>query len=299
MDSGLSAADIMAMTRDSNGNGTNDWMNNPFIYLVWLALLGNGGPFNRNGNGDSGSSGGGGGRCGVTCSDLFEGFNNQDVNGQLRGITQGLCDGFYAANSGLMQGFHGVDTALCQGFGNITSNLNQGFNSVNSSISNLGYQVGQSFCGVDKTIMQGDFHVQQGFCDLASKLAECCCENRQAIAQVRYDMATQACDTRNLIQNTTRDLIDNQNAGIRSVLDFLVQNKLAEKDAQIAELQRSASQDRQNAYITTAMAQQTAQLIQAINPCPVPAYVVPNPNVCGNYGAALFNNNGCGCGSCC
>ena len=31
MDTGLSAADIVAMTRDinGNGNGTNEWMNNP------------------------------------------------------------------------------------------------------------------------------------------------------------------------------------------------------------------------------------------------------------------------------
>ena len=37
---GLSAADIMAMTKD---DGQNNWMNNPFIYLVWLALLGGNG----------------------------------------------------------------------------------------------------------------------------------------------------------------------------------------------------------------------------------------------------------------
>ena len=42
MDSGLSAADVMAMTKD---NGMADWCNNPFIYLVWLALLGGGGIF--------------------------------------------------------------------------------------------------------------------------------------------------------------------------------------------------------------------------------------------------------------
>jgi hypothetical protein len=37
---------------------------------------------------------------------LFEGFNNQDVNAQLRGITNGLCDGFYAVNSGMKDGFY-------------------------------------------------------------------------------------------------------------------------------------------------------------------------------------------------
>lgn len=31
MDNGLSAADVMALTND---NGMNNWVNNPFIYLV-------------------------------------------------------------------------------------------------------------------------------------------------------------------------------------------------------------------------------------------------------------------------
>ena len=88
----LSLADVAAV----NGNGMNNEMwNNPFIYLVWLAVLGGGGLFGGRGYGDAAVQGA------LTRSDLFEGFNNQDVNGQLRGITNGLCDGFYAINSSL------------------------------------------------------------------------------------------------------------------------------------------------------------------------------------------------------
>lgn len=43
MNEGLSAGDILALTRDQDGMG-NAW-NNPFIYLVWLALLGGNGGF--------------------------------------------------------------------------------------------------------------------------------------------------------------------------------------------------------------------------------------------------------------
>ena len=50
----------------------------------------------------------------LTRSDLFEGFNNQDVNGQLRGITNGLCDGFYAVNNALKDGFYGIQTCCCE-----------------------------------------------------------------------------------------------------------------------------------------------------------------------------------------
>ena len=100
-----SLADIAA----ANGNGMNNEMwNNPFIYLVWLAVLGRGGLFGGNGAGDPAVQGA------LTRSDLFEGFNNQDVNGQLRGITNGICDGFYATNNALKDGFYGLQTCCCE-----------------------------------------------------------------------------------------------------------------------------------------------------------------------------------------
>lgn len=89
-----SLADIAA----ANGGMNNEMWNNPFIYLVWLAVLGRGGLFG--GNGDLAAQGA------LTRSDLFEGFNNQETNAQLRGITNGLCDGFYAVNSGMKDGFY-------------------------------------------------------------------------------------------------------------------------------------------------------------------------------------------------
>ena len=98
----LTPADVMAM----NGGNNEAWMNNPFIYLVWLALLGNGGIFGNRGANDAAVQGA------LTRSDLFEGFNNQDVNGQLRGITNGLCDGFYAINSSLKDGFYGTQADI-------------------------------------------------------------------------------------------------------------------------------------------------------------------------------------------
>ena len=103
MTDGLSAGDILALTREDND--MNQMWNNPFIYLVWLAVLGGGGLFgNRTAELQNA----------VTRSDLFEGFNNQDVNGQLRGITNGICDGFYAINSGLKDGFYGIQGALAE-----------------------------------------------------------------------------------------------------------------------------------------------------------------------------------------
>ena len=102
MNEGLSAGDILALTK----NNENGMWDNPFIYLVWLAVLGGGnGLFGNRGAEVQGA---------ITRSDLFEGFNSQDVNGQLRGITTGICDGFYAVNSGMKDGFYGIQGALAE-----------------------------------------------------------------------------------------------------------------------------------------------------------------------------------------
>ena len=106
----LTLADIAAV----NGNGMNGEMwNNPFIYLVWLAVLGGGGFGglfgNRYGSGaDSPALQGA-----LTRADLYEGFNTQDKNAQLRGITYGLSDGFYAVNDSIKDGFYAVKDCCC------------------------------------------------------------------------------------------------------------------------------------------------------------------------------------------
>ena len=123
----LTPADVMAM----NGNANDNWMNNPFIYLVWLALLGgNGGGFFGRGN-DAAVQGA------ITRSDLFEGFNSQDVNGQLRGITNGLCDGFYAINNGMKDGFYGIKDAIC---------------GTNRNIDGVRFDMSRGFCDISNAI---------------------------------------------------------------------------------------------------------------------------------------------------
>ena len=83
----------------------------------------------------------------------------------------------------------------------------------------------------------------------------------------------------------------NQHTNTRAILDFLTNDKLATLQAENSDLKRAASQDRQSALLTTAMASQTQQLINAINPAPIPAYQVPNPNTF--YGCGC--NTGCNC----
>lgn len=136
MSDALSAADVMAMM-----NGNNDgWQNNPFIYLVWLALLGGGNFFGRNNDSALQNS--------ITRSDLFEGFNNQDVNGQLRGITNGLCDGFYAMNNSLLSSFSSVGNEV---MANRYTNQ-QNTCEINRNIDNVKAEAYQNTCAITSAI---------------------------------------------------------------------------------------------------------------------------------------------------
>ena len=183
------------------------------------------------------------------------------------------------------------------------ADINEGFalNNITSGITAIQQGIADATYAMTGTITNGFHGVDRGLCDLSHQISDCCCENRAAIAQVRYDMATQACDTRNLIQNTTRDLIDNQNANFRALMDYQVNREMREKDAKIAELQNAASQAAQNAYLTAAMDANVATILRRTgHDCPTAAYLVQPPtpinfplNGCGTV--QFGYNGGCGC----
>ena len=187
--------------------------------------------------------------------------------------TQADLSAAFASNATL-NGINGIDSTLCQGFN-----------------------------GINTAILQNGYNTQAGINTLSHQLADCCCTTQRAIDSVKYDMATQSCAVQNTIQNTTRDIIENANANSRAVLDFLVQSKLADKDARIATLEGQVARAEQNAFITANQEAQTATLLRRLGAeCPQPAYVVQPPqpvtfptNCCGTVNYA---SNGCGgCGS--
>jgi hypothetical protein len=249
---GYNLSDIAAVT---GRNGSGDGMfgdNGWWIILLFLFALG--------GNGwGNGGFGGGGGReyAPATQADVRAAVDQQTLLSKLDQQTYGLADSTYALNAAITNGFHGVDNAICT----------------------LGY------------------NVQGGFNTLGHQIADCCCETGRAIergfADTNYNLATQMCDTRRAIADSTRDIIDSNNAGVRSILDFLTQDKIATLTAENQSLKFAASQAAQNAFITANQEAQTAELIRRLGrDCPIPAYVVPNPNCC--YPTTSYNL-GCGC----
>ena len=110
-----------------------------------------------------------------------------------------------------------------------------------------------------------------------------------AIADLKYTIATEDCATRNLLQTNTRDIIDSQNAGTRAILDFLVNEKMAAKDATIADLRMQVSQSNQNNYLAATIDAAKAELIRRTgHDYPVASYLVQPPT------PINFPLNGCG-----
>lgn len=248
-----SLADIATAT---GGNRTNDMFgdgNGWWIILLFLLVGGNWG--NNFGNGR-----------GSVREEISYGFDMNNIENGIRGIQQGLCDGFYAQNTALLNGFNGVQNTLCQGFNGVNTALLQGF------------------CGVQAQ-MANDALVDQ----------KCCCETQNLInsnfANLNYNLATQGCDTRRAVADSTRDIIEAQNCGTRQILDFLVQDKLSTLQNENQALKFAASQANQNAVLGAMIDANTAEILRRTAPIPVPAYPAPQ------YG--YWNTCNSGCNSCC
>lgn len=217
-------------------------------------------------------------------------------------ILLALFGGFGGYGFGGGFGGYGAGGAGFQGMAT-RADINEGFalNGITTGITAIQQGICDSTYALNNAITGGFHGVERGFYDVSRQLADCCCENRAAIADLKYTMATENCATRNQMATATRDIIDGQNANTRAILDFLTQDKIATLTAENQSLKFAASQAQQNAFITANQEAQTAELIRRLGrDCPVPAYVVPNPNCCyGNPVGVGYNgygnNGGCGC----
>lgn len=192
----MSAADIAAITDKGHYNYGCDGFGygGQWIWIILLFALFNGG------------YGGFGGRYsnGVTQLELQQGFDNQSVLRKLDGITQGLCDGFYAVNSNNLQMQNQLQRDLCQGFAAVNAGLNE-----------------------------NRFAAQN-----------CCCETNRNIDAVRYEAAKNTCEIVRAIEKDgqeTRALI---NANVTQALrDKIVEKDqmLQTANFQLSQQAQSAS----------------------------------------------------------
>ncbi len=127
----------------------------------------------------------------------------------------------------------------------------------------------------------------------------------QGFASIGLGMANQTatilaenCADRAALNDGVRDIIANQTAGTQRIIDWLCQDKIDQKNDEIARLRQeaymkdlAASQAAQNAFIQQGFANEVDQLYNRLNTCPVPTTPV--------YGRTpIFTCGGnCGCGN--
>ena len=166
---GRNNEDPLAMASMMNNN---QWMNNPFIYLVFLMMFGNGGFWgNRNG------------------------LQGAEIQGQLDSLRNQMADN---QNSNLIMG--AIQGNNCD-LKSLASNLNCDFNqlqnsvcAVRSAIEQVGGKIGYSVERVINAANLGDMNIIQ-------QLRDCCCQTQQNIIKMGYEQQLATCNQTNTLQN--------------------------------------------------------------------------------------------------
>lgn len=163
--SGLSVADALAL-QDRNNNGMFGGDGGLWVFFLFFLLAwGGGSGFGFGGSGAAANY--------ATQADIQRGFDTNTIVNKLDGLSNGLCDGFYAMNSGMLQGFNGIGT----------------------QISNLGHQAQQCCCETNRNIDAVRYENAKNTCDIITAANA----NTQRIIDV-------------MTQNTIQELRDNLQA---------------------------------------------------------------------------------------
>ena len=266
------------------------WGGNGAWWLLVLFL------FAANGNG---FGWGGNGMNGIAPYMMSNNTNNDVQRGfDQQAVMTGLGD----ISGAVTAGFAGTNQALCSGFAGVNATINAGFNAAEAA-DNARQIANMQHAFASQTA------VTAGLTGLQSQLAQCCCDNRLATANLTSTVLAENCSDRQALSDGVRDIIANQTANtqalinqttqaVQGVYDKICQLELNAKNDRIIELQNqltaantAALVGAQTSRVLADNAAQTQALEQYLNPAPIPAYVVQNPNCCGqNY------YNGCGCG---
>lgn len=272
----MSAADFAAVC-GNNRNNDGGMFGNDWAWIVILLLFGWGGRgFGGFGGGFGGGNGGNGCGCSpcATQADVRAAVDQQTLISKIDQQTYGLADSFTALNNTLNNNFRGIDNAICTlGYQN------------QAGINSLSAQLAQCCCDTRAAIQDNTTSGVMNTNALSRQISDCCCDIEKMNMQSRFDAQAYNCNTLQAIDKL----------GDR-IIDYMSNEKVQALRDENQALRLAASQSAQNAYITASQEAQTAELIRRLGrDCPVPAYVVPNPNCCYQYNVQPVNN--CGCGS--
>lgn len=226
--------------------GANAMWNNPMMYLVWLAVLGNGGLFGGNRNG-----------CGIC--------QNTELNGRLNAIqsqidTNHNNDVAISAIQGNHNAIHELAGILNTSFQNVAT----GICDVRSAIKEVGGQVGFSAEKVINAANVGDMNI-------ITAIKDCCCQTQQNIIKMGYENQINNLNQTNVIQsgfdrtNTgiergfssvayeaqrqTCDIINSGKDNTQRIIDVLNTHWNQDLMQRYNDARLELSQQRQNAYL--------------------------------------------------
>ena len=171
----------------------------------------------------------------------------------------GLFGGNCATGSGITDGY-----ILTSDFANIERKID----GVNTGICDGFYSQAQLLNNRNTSLLQVGYNNQINTNTLANNLAA-------QHADINYNMADLACRTRQAISDATSTIVASQEAGTRSILELLTNEKIGDLQAENATLKGNISQMEQNSFLISQLGQKA----------PIAAYTVPNP----------YANTSCSC----
>lgn len=280
---GMDPAALMAMMNNGGFGGNGGW------WWIWIILI----FFCWGGFGNNGF-----GRGSNDASYLASQLNN-DAN-----------------TSCLMQAINGNKDAI----NSLASTLNCDINSVQTALNTINSGVSQISCDTKLSSCEVINAITSGNANLASQLASCCCTTQRSIDAVNnnitkmgYESQLSVCNQTNTLQNAITSgfnalMADNASkfnivgakidAQTQIINDKFCQLEMREMQNKIDALR----EDKQALQLSASQQAQTANIVNQIRPCPVPAYLTCNPFGCQGglndygYGYGYGYNNGCGCG---
>jgi hypothetical protein len=210
--SGYSLSDIAAASGNRGEAGWTDGMGAWWIIILFLFVFMGGGWGGNWGNGANSAATQGA----LTRADLSQDLNFQNVENGVRGVQQGLCDGFYTNNTTLLTNFGNVQRDLCTGF----SSVAQGFNTVNANLADNRYA-----------------------------MQSCCCDTNRNIDAVRYDNSRNTCE----ITQAIREEAEQTRALINANTMQELRDRLEAKNNELQSANFQLSQCAQNAYLVNEL----------------------------------------------
>ena len=265
MNDGISVADALAL-RNTSSDNNNGWGGDGGWWIVLLILLFAGG-WNRGGFGGNGGNDGAGYYNNACCTPatmqgMTDAFNFNQLDNGLRGIQNGICDGFYttAANISSLQA--ALQNCCCQ---------------TQQSIANLGFDMAQGFCGVDKSILQSNFTNQAGFNSITNQLASCCCDLSRGQENIKY-----------AVSQAANDILVANDKNTDRIINYLNQTEMDKLRTEL-----------QSAQFQLSQLSQTSNIVNQLMPVAKPAYLTCSPYAAAfgfnNYGGCGYPTSGCGC----